>query len=443
MKKVLIISILTILAVGFVYFVFNFFQTETVKAGSGDNVSSYAWSENIGWISFNNTSGGGSTNYGVNVDTSTGAFSGYAWSENIGWIKFGDPLKIATENYPNCPLSTCSTGSPNYSAKLDLATNKITGWARACAGTVNGDCVSATRTDGWDGWILLGPIMKGGIDYGVERDVCDLKGFAWGSDVVGWIKFNGSNYKVVTTFCESVNQPPSANNLQVVKGDYCNNPAHYFSWTYSDQDGDRQSQFRFQVDNNSGFTFPEVDRTFSGLNNPSPTTNNQSVTVAISPGTGQIGYNPNWPNPNYYWRVRVWDSQGGDSGWIYPPNSAVSPGVPFSTEKHHYPENVDSFSWFPQSPTVNENTQFTDNSTCYDDLSSGSSCNTNDSFWWTFLPDGNPVSSVQQNPLVKFLSTGAKSVTLRVTDSDGFICQTQKTVSSQLPLPEWIEISPF
>jgi len=40
----------------------------------------WAWSSNIGWISFNSAnvdSGGGS--YSVNIDTKTGAFSGYAW----------------------------------------------------------------------------------------------------------------------------------------------------------------------------------------------------------------------------------------------------------------------------------------------------------------------------------------------------------------------------
>jgi len=66
----------------------SFFVFEKIKAGSADNVSGWAWSENVGWISFNNITGGGPVDYGVNVDALTGDFSGYAWSENVGWISF-------------------------------------------------------------------------------------------------------------------------------------------------------------------------------------------------------------------------------------------------------------------------------------------------------------------------------------------------------------------
>ena len=416
-----------------VFLIFNLPQIEKIEAGTTDNISGWAWSENIGWISFNNTSGGGSTNYGVNVDTSTGAFSGYAWSENIGWIKFGDPLKIATENYPNCPLSTCSTGSPNYSAKLDLATNKITGWARACAGTVNGDCNSAARTDGWDGWILLGPIMKGGTDYGVERDICDLKGFAWGSDVVGWIKLNGSNYKVVTTFCESVNQPPSATSLSNNNSilDYCSYTPSYIilSWVFSDEPGDTQGAYRVQVTRQSdGTTYDSGQR--SGI-----ISSITAQTINTEKGSNFI-----WYGDSYTWQVKVWDNHDAESAW--------ASGSFFTTPKHAYPDVYPpyDFIWNPLKPAVGENTQFTDRSACYNINNNPVPCSGNGPcgtpWCWTFQ-NGNPANSKQQNPLVKFLSTGTKSVTLRVTDSDGFNCQIQKTVSSQLPLPEWIEIPPF
>ena len=166
------------------------FQGKSVQAAASDNVSGWAWSETIGWISFNNTSGGGATSYGVNINTSTGSLSGYAWSENVGWIMFNPPPDVTTGTYP---------GSPAYSATLNTSTNAITGWARACAGTTGGNCTSVTRSDGWDGWIKLD---------GVTRSVCELTGWAWGSDVVGWISFNSKNigsapnpYAVTSTFC--------------------------------------------------------------------------------------------------------------------------------------------------------------------------------------------------------------------------------------------------
>src|SRR3989344_4879314 len=91
----------------------GFQKREFVLAGSLDNTSGYAWSENIGWISLNssncdpdnNNQSNGATgcpstgsavpNYGVSIyrpsnwsDAEAGKFSGWAWSENIGWVAF-------------------------------------------------------------------------------------------------------------------------------------------------------------------------------------------------------------------------------------------------------------------------------------------------------------------------------------------------------------------
>jgi len=74
---------------------FGLFAFIQVEADENDNVWGWAWSENIGWISFNGV------NYGVNIDPASGDFSGYAWSENIGWIKF-DPAGP----YPNPPINS-------------------------------------------------------------------------------------------------------------------------------------------------------------------------------------------------------------------------------------------------------------------------------------------------------------------------------------------------
>ena len=68
--------------------------TVTVAAcasgGDGGNMNGFAWSETIGWISFNSGDSGTCTpaTYGVSIDED-GYLEGYAWSENIGWIQFG------------------------------------------------------------------------------------------------------------------------------------------------------------------------------------------------------------------------------------------------------------------------------------------------------------------------------------------------------------------
>lgn len=142
-------------------------------------VSGYAWSENIGWIEFDPSFGG------VFYDLATKKLSGYAWSENIGWIKF-DGLS----SYPDSLRGSVAT--------VD-AGGFLFGWIRACAGTATGDCSTMTsRADGWDGWISLSRKPSGtGFDYGVKIDLVpasqtygDFSGYAWGSDLVGWIKFN-------------------------------------------------------------------------------------------------------------------------------------------------------------------------------------------------------------------------------------------------------------
>lgn len=60
-----------------------------------NELEGYAWSDTIGWTSFNCNTGGeggtnncGTSNYKVTVNPSTGDWDGYAWNSNIGWISF-------------------------------------------------------------------------------------------------------------------------------------------------------------------------------------------------------------------------------------------------------------------------------------------------------------------------------------------------------------------
>lgn len=215
------------------------------------------------------------------------------------------------------------------------------------------------------------------------------------------------------------NRPPTAINLQVVKDDYCSIPVHYFSWTYSDPDGDDESQFQFQVDDNNGFSSPEIDRTQTG-SWPDGATTTQAVIVAELPSSDQIVY-----DTTYYWRVKVYDDQSAESDWIE--------GSSFKTEKHRYP--FIDFSWSPQEPSAEEDVAFADQSTVYGGA-------TKSSWSWTF-EDGDPATSGEENPVIQFTSRGVKQVSLGVTDSDGFTCQTTKSVGVQISLPGWREILPW
>ena len=109
--------------------------------------------------------------------------TGYAWSDNIGWIKFGG-------------LSGFPGGGSN--AAVNAAGTEVTGWARACGGTLSGNCSSMTNhTDGWDGWISLNCANTGTCgtaNYKVDVGLGVLSGYAWGGDVVGWVQFYNTGF---------------------------------------------------------------------------------------------------------------------------------------------------------------------------------------------------------------------------------------------------------
>ncbi|MFQ6083849.1 MAG: hypothetical protein ACE5WD_10910, partial [Candidatus Aminicenantia bacterium] len=155
------------------------------------NVWGWAWSSTTGWISFSckncDTDDNGfidsgdcggdnlttpAIDYGVDVSASTGVFSGYAWSKNVGWITFNETDLIS------CPSGTCQ-------AKLNFADNKIYGWAKA------------KNADGGYGWIgLRGQTTEvPPTEYGASWNPSthEVEGWAWSDIAIGWISFNCFN----------------------------------------------------------------------------------------------------------------------------------------------------------------------------------------------------------------------------------------------------------
>jgi hypothetical protein len=156
------------------------------------------WSENIGWVSFNNTSDGAAQAYGVKVDTTTqatggnGAITGNAWSDNIGWVSFD---RTRTGNPPAAPFN----GGSGPLAQVDWSTGKVTGWMRALSACQNnlvdgsGNCTGSGAGDaagGWDGWIKLSDEANATwANNGVKISANRFSGWAWGSNVAGWVDF--------------------------------------------------------------------------------------------------------------------------------------------------------------------------------------------------------------------------------------------------------------
>lgn len=150
----------------------------------------WAWSENIGWISFNCanfTSGCATSNYAVSA--ANGVLSGYAWSNNIGWISFN------SFELTGCPSGACSAAISDAGA--------VSGWAKALAADGNG----------WDGWIKLN-----GSTYGALLDAVsgDFSGYTWSDSVVGWVSFNCSNLGS----CATSNYKVSMNVVPIISSKY-------------------------------------------------------------------------------------------------------------------------------------------------------------------------------------------------------------------------------
>ena len=144
-------------------------------AGGNDNISGWAWSDNIGYISHNcidteeaTTCDSADYDYGVNIDEN-GDFSGYAWSESVGWINYAP-----TETSPDGVVSP---------AKYNTVTGEVSGWARILV-----------FEDGGGGWIKMRGIADDGTPYGVSIDEQGyLSGFAY-SDDIGWIEYGLKDY---------------------------------------------------------------------------------------------------------------------------------------------------------------------------------------------------------------------------------------------------------
>jgi len=391
---------ITILIIFFFILVFSFSIIKEIKAAAARNISGWAWSENIGWISLdcNNQASCKTVDYGLNVGKD-GRLSGYGWSENIGWISFNK------DDLTNCPASTCE-------AKLNSKTNKISGWARTLSYKDPG-------AGGWDGWISLSDLK--GTSYGiiVDPQKKTLSGWAWGSDVIGWISFNYAKFLGVK---------PEAKNLSADK----DNPADYcfvtsyapvrLRWEFSSTEpSSSQSAYRVEIYDNSGNL---IDRSCDNddLSNPSARCTCLPEELCSE---AYLSHRLHYKS-TYSWRVMVWDNYDNPSDWAN--------GDKFTTIDHPYP--YPAFEWSPIKPAAKEIITMKDLTSFYDNKPNKRSWD------WDFN-DGthsdlsNPTHSYENPNLAGY------KVILGVTDGDKYgPCSLTKNLSVTFPAPSWQESPP-
>jgi len=423
------------------------------------NTWGWALSENIGWISFScqNCDSGldgsvdavcdpttpRSFNYGVDIDSMSGLLSGYAWSENIGWISF-QSADVDVADCPDWPAS-CQ-------GEVNLGTGATSGWARALAPVGK----PLSESGGWDGWIKLSGSWADGVSLNSAPSPSEFEGWAWGDDVVGWISFNDKDfdgspgpidYQVMTSLI--IDNPPYVESLVIEDEEYCDfSPTGRvsFGWTYQDDEDDNQAQYNLQVATDAGFTSKVIDCIINQGVSPGES-GTSAVSVVSSPSnvcndggllsTRSLKISYRGLGNLYFWRVKV-KAATGSSAW-----SDWESGPTFDTSSNPYPKP--SFSWNPSSPPAEVEVVFIDESTCYTGFDNCKD-DRDTSYEWDFDNDSIIDDITKGDTAYTYLVAGDYTTMLGVTDFiDGAprTCYQEEELTATLPLPKWREIIPF
>lgn len=409
-----------------------------------NNIRGWAWSENIGWVSFSchdTPDACATNNYGAHALTTSdlsdssfnsgydeGALVGHAWSESLGWISF-KRSEVAPNGSTDFPNSDDPYPSKNYTAKVNTD-GTVQGWARALSG------IGETT---WDGWIKFSGTAQDLNPYGVKFASGVFSDYAWGGEMIGWLKFSGPGYQTSIDPPVSISLP-TVSNLNADFADVCvDNKNPRFSFAYNSPGGNGVSLQKIDI---------EIIKQGGDFASPFKTIVDSSRTDA--PGSNvSIVYigNDLDRNFNYDWRLKVTDAFGFDSGWI---EEAGSPD--FYVEPNKRP--AVNFSWTPKLLVPDTNIYFTGatttvdiaDATCYTgDIAR--ECMGSETFLWT-IQDATPATSILANPTVQFTSSGdaglgtGKLVKLEVTDPDAGTCNVLKTITVSKPIPEFEEKRP-
>jgi len=456
--------------------------------GPGANVFGYGWSSNIGWVSFNcvNDNSCAVVNYGVNADPVTGNFSGYAWSPYIGWVSYRES-SAPPDNYAfnaNCP-SLCN-GTNACTACYNVSSQKVYGWAKI-------------RALGDNGWLKMSDDSYPGWNgKGVAIDITtnDFHGWAWNGNSdpkvgIGWLSYNCidvptscnggtnsgqvcagsgdcpggscdntcnfSNYKVTSQF----NQPPTATTLtapnwSISEAQTLGALYAKLGWTFSDYDsGSFESAYQIIVRRTDNSLIYDSGKCL-GSNSCEPVGTCDPNKCKVDNGDSGTTYFPlnasdglNYGTP-YFWWVMVWDNNKVPS-ILTQYNSPTDTDnddhntLTFTTYIHELPDAY--FNWVPFNPSKGEEVKFYDASLVYLTGAPATPVNCTNSLchWlWTKPADAtfsDPVNDpASSTPIITFNSSG--TVTLTVTDNDGFQTATSTFISIGQSLPTWTEEKP-
>ncbi len=205
-----------------------------------------------------------------------------------------------------------------------------------------------------------------------------------------------------------------------------------FSWEYSDLNGDAEEHFELQVDDNSNFSSPEIDRNVVG------STNQQAVNILLNTNQADsLTY-----GSTYYWRVKV--CQVPPEEELIGPRgicSAWTNGTTYSTDPH--PGPYVSFSVASTAPAVT----ISNDTHCYNTIGE-TAC---DGFVYDF-GDGTTFTDNTDNAGVEttshtYAELSTYDVETEATDFSGLVCSEVESVNISQGKAAfevlWRETNPF
>ncbi len=166
------------------------FVRNKVWAAPTDDMYGWAWSDKIGWTSFNCTNLAtcppAGVNYGVDF-SAVGAITGWAWSENIGWICFG---------------STCGGVAPDgqpTAASVNLTTGEMRGWGQ----------IVNLGNRGWVSFSCVDLGTCGVSNYRVTVNFATgiVSGWSWNGNTdgtgIGWMDWRFARVNLIELICDN------------------------------------------------------------------------------------------------------------------------------------------------------------------------------------------------------------------------------------------------
>jgi hypothetical protein len=311
----------------------------------------------------------------------------------------------------------------------------------------NGMCVVSDESDGVDDCDYPGTLDPKCADDTYFHNICDgQQCTSIENSTPGVVEEDECS---VNTDCEEQNKPV-ADQLNISSPGDCTGITGagilHFSWRYTDANEDKEIRYILQIDDNSDFLSPKVNRIFPINNYPSPSIN--SAAIYVVPLNGTINGDYIYYNTNYYWRVMVVDDSNAEndndiSEWAY--------GTSFTHDG--YPAPSPKFSFEPTSPELGQEVIFDDQSSCYDNDGYYECSNLvrapGNTYEWQFGDGSAPDTKVGDGVTHIYTSTST-GVSLKVCDQfEGSprCCIYSKPMPLKTPGGKaggiWKEISPF